>query len=87
MNFSWSRYRDGHPAFHANPIPSPGLSNVDNGTTAPEVRLTPPSPGLILDSGGLWRLLLTARGRDNLGVVSMSVWWNRLDAPCPCPSG
>ena len=58
---AWSRYRDGHSAFHADPIPSPGMSNLDNGTAPPEVKLIPPPPAA-LQAGQ--PLTFTARGRD-----------------------
>ena len=81
-NVSWSRYQDGHPSFHANQIPSPGLSNIDNGNAPPTVTLTPPSPEALKADQPL---KFTARGRDDLGIVSMSLYWNRLDAPLAEP--
>lgn len=71
-NVSWSRYRDGHPVFRADGIPSPGLSNLDNGSVPPEIKLTAPStrtmrPGMPLP--------FTARGKDDSGIVSLSLLW------------
>jgi hypothetical protein len=81
-NVSWSRYLDGHPAFHANRIPSPGMSNLDNGTVPPEVKLTPPSTATLIPGQPI---TFTARGRDDAGIISLSLLWNRLDAPMAEP--
>jgi hypothetical protein len=81
-NVSWSRYLDGHPAFHADRIPSPGMSNLDNGTVPPEVKLTPPSTATLIPGQPI---TFTARGRDDAGIISLSLLWNRIDAPMAEP--
>ena len=81
-NVSWSRFLDGHPSFHVDRIPSPGMSNLDNGTVPPDVQLTPPSPATLLTGQPI---KFTARGRDDAGIISLSLLWNRLDDPLPEP--
>ncbi len=81
-NVSWSRYLDGHPAFHADRIPSPGMSNLDNGTVPPEVKLNAPSSASLVPGQPM---VFTARGRDDAGIISLSILWNRLDAPMAEP--
>ena len=81
-NVSWSRFQDGHPSFHADRIPSPGMSNLDNGTVPPEVKLTAPSPATMI--AGM-PLKFTAKGRDDAGIISLSLLWNRMDAPLSEP--
>ncbi len=81
-NVSWSRYLDGHPSFRADRIPSPGMSNLDNGTVPPEVKLTAPSPATMVAGQPL---TFTARGLDDAGIISLSLLWNRLDAPSEEP--
>ncbi len=77
-NVSWSRFLDGHPSFHADPVPTPGLSNADNGRAPPEVTLIPPSAAAVLSGDDIkW----TAKARDDTGVVTLSIIWNRLDIP------
>ncbi len=71
-NVSWSRFRDGHPSFRADGIPSPGLSNLDNGSVAPEIKLTAPSPQTMLAGQAL---PFTAKGKDDSGIVSLSILW------------
>jgi len=75
-NISYARYRDGAHAFVFNPYPSPARSNSDNGPVEPEVKLqdaqiaslTPNEP-----------VRFTVTGRDAVGLVSVSVFWKRLD--------
>ena len=81
-NVSWSRYLDGHPAFRADGIPSPGMSNLDNGTVPPEVKLNAPTPSSMIAGGPL---NFSAKGRDDSGIMSLSLLWNRLDAPLSEP--
>jgi hypothetical protein len=81
-NVSWSRFLDGHPSFHADPVPTPGLSNADNGRAPPEVTLLPPSPAaLVAGTPVRW----TAKGRDDTGIVTLSILWKRLDVPYSQP--
>ena len=77
-NVSWSRFIDGHPVFHANPIPSPAMSNIDNGTPAPDVKLTAPSPESLAPGQPI---RFTAKGKDDVGIVSLSLLWKPLGVP------
>lgn len=58
------------------------MANLDNGTVPPEVKLTAPSPATML--AGM-PLKFTARGRDDAGIISLSLLWNRVDAPLSEP--
>ena len=77
-NVSWARFRDGHPKFHSDPIPSPAMSNIDNGTPDPDVKLAAPSAEKLVAGQPI---RFTARGNDDVGIVSLSLLWRRLDAP------
>jgi hypothetical protein len=75
---SLGRYRDGMTAFAANPFPSPGRSNTDNGPVEPAAKIdrfepAPPVPGE--------PLRFYATGRDDVGIVGLSLVWQRLDVP------
>jgi len=74
-NVSWSRFTDGHPVFHANPIPSPAMSNLDNGTPDPDVKLAAPKAESLVAGKPI---KFTARGKDDVGIVSLSLLWKPL---------
>jgi hypothetical protein len=77
-NVSYTRYKDGLASFTFNPYPSPGRPNVDNG---------PLEPVLKLDGFDLATLQpntpirFYATGRDDVGIVSVSIMYQRLDVP------
>lgn len=75
-NVSYGRYRDGLPSFASNPYPSPGAANVDNGAVEPVVQLNDVT---ISSAQPGQPLRLTVTGRDDVGIVSLSVFWRRLD--------
>ncbi len=77
-NVSYSRYRDGVASFVSSAFPSPGRANVDNG---------PLDPTLKFDGADLATLQpdmpirLFATGHDDVGIVSVSLIYRRLDVP------
>lgn len=75
-NVSYGRYRDGMASFAANPYPSPSRPNTDNGPVEPAAQIdrfepAPPAPGQ--------PLRFHASGRDDVGIVGLTVVWQRLD--------
>lgn len=85
QNVSYARYRDGVSSFAFNPAPSPGRPNVDNGTLDPEIRVLNFGPeDLTLDSATRAPapgepLRVFVRGRDEVGIVNMSVVYRHSD--------
>ena len=75
-NVSYGRYRDGMAAFAFNPYPSPGRPNSDNGAVEPVAKIDSfaPSPA---EAGTPLRFYVT--GRDDVGIVGLSLIWQRLD--------
>jgi len=81
-NASWSRFLDGHPNFRASAVPTPGFANTDNGSPPPDVKLfAPPAAAFMAERPILW----SARGRDDAGIISISLIYNRLINPWPEP--
>ncbi|MFN0130873.1 MAG: FG-GAP-like repeat-containing protein [Verrucomicrobiales bacterium] len=79
---SWSRFLDGHPNFRASAVPTPGFANTDNGSPPPDVELiAPPAAALRAEHPIVW----SARGRDDAGIISISLIYNRLVDPWPEP--
>jgi hypothetical protein len=87
-NVSYARYRDGLASFVFNNYPNAAAANMDNGPVPPLLSLDgawsaataggglrPPAPGE--------PIRFFARGEDDVGIVSASVLWERLDAPEP----
>jgi hypothetical protein len=77
-NVSYGRYRDALPALAFNPYPSPGRPNTDNGPVEPTARIVglspmPPGPGQ--------PVRFIVEGRDDVGIIGLSVLWRRLDVP------
>jgi hypothetical protein len=77
-NISFGRYRDGMAAFTFNPFPSPGQPNTDNGPVDPIVALDESNFGAVQPGEPL---RFNADGRDDVGIVSLTVVWKRLDIP------
>jgi hypothetical protein len=77
-NVSFGRYRDGMAALTFNPYPSPGRPNADNGSVDPAVALDESNFGAIQPDEPL---RFNANGRDDVGIVSLTVVWKRLDIP------
>ena len=78
VNVSFGRFQDGLPAWTFNPYPSPGQPNTDNGSVEPVVKLqdidfTALRPGE--------PIRFSATGRDDVGLISLSLLWQRLDVP------
>ncbi len=83
-NISYARYEDGSAGFTFNNYPNPLEANVDNGPVPPIVRLesvhsrvggqvVPPTPGA--------PIRFVARGEDDEGIVSIRVFYERIDGP------
>jgi hypothetical protein len=75
-NVSYGRYRDGLAALASNPYPSPGRSNTDNGPVEPVAKVEsitpfPPEPDA--------PIRFYVNGRDDVGIIALSVVWQRLD--------
>ncbi|MBI3870435.1 MAG: VCBS repeat-containing protein [Verrucomicrobia bacterium] len=73
---SYCRFRDGARGWVVNPFPSPNQPNLDNGTAAPKLSfegIDAPTarPGI--------PVRFRAKGRDDLGITTISVHWHRLD--------
>ncbi|MEY2409993.1 MAG: hypothetical protein QOF48_2663 [Verrucomicrobiota bacterium] len=75
-NVSFARYRDGLKSFVANPYPSPGRSNTDNGPVDPVATLSEFTPFPVQPDEPL---RFTVNGRDDVGIVSVAVFWQRMD--------
>ncbi len=77
-NISLSRFRDGMPSLMACNFPTPGSANGDSG---------PVPPTLDFEGVDLWALQwggplrFFARSTDDVGVMGVTVMWNRLDIP------
>lgn len=79
-NVSSARFRDGHRSFVLNPYPSPDRENSDNGPLDPSVSLQDLTAAELRAEKPL---RFRARGRDDLGIISLSVLWQRLDGTDP----
>jgi hypothetical protein len=77
-NVSYGRYRDGSSAFTANPYPSPGRINTDNGPVEPVASIEGFSPFPVRPDE---RIQFTITGHDDVGIVGVSLIWQRLDVP------
>jgi hypothetical protein len=77
-NVSYARYRDGLPSFVFNPFPSPLRSNPDNGRLEPLVHFEGVD-GSTLQPGHPIRFFASVR--DDVGVASASILYQRLDHP------
>jgi FG-GAP-like repeat/FG-GAP repeat len=75
-NVSYARYHDGLPAFVYNPYPSPGRENPDNGPVEPVVSLDDYNLASVKPNVPI---RFYATGRDDVGIVSISLLWQRLD--------
>ncbi len=75
-NVSYGRYRDGLAAFAFNPYPSPGRPNTDNGPVEPVAKVDSFVPFPAMPDEPL-RFYVT--GRDDVGIVGLSLVWQRLD--------
>ncbi len=75
-NVSFGRFQDGLPAFTFNPYPSPGLANTDNGSVEPVVKLEDMNISAVQPDEPI---RFEATGRDDIGIVSLSLLWKRLD--------
>ncbi|MGK0189234.1 MAG: hypothetical protein ACI9R3_005051, partial [Verrucomicrobiales bacterium] len=77
-NIAYSRYQDGAASFVFNPIPSPGTANSYDGSPDPDIRfkgfdyanLRPGQP-----------IQFHVQGKDDLGLLGISVVYQRLDVP------
>ena len=82
---SYARYRDGVSGFAFNPAPSPGEPNTDNGTIDPQLEILNFGPDDLAMTeatrmpmpGDPVRIFV--RGRDEVGIVNMSVVYRRSD--------
>lgn len=78
QNVAYGRYEDGSPAFIFNPIPSPGTANSFDGSPDPDIRfdgfdfsnLQPGQP-----------IQFHVKAKDDLGLLGVSVVYQRLDVP------
>lgn len=75
---SFARFQDGSTGWVVNPYPSPGRANQDNGTLDPKVQLEGFDPETLRPGVPL---RFRARGRDDLGIVTMAIYWRRIDVP------
>lgn len=81
-NVSYSRYRDGLPSFASNPYPSPGRPNTDNGPVEPVASLENFAP---LPAVADEPVRFTVTGRDDVGIIGVTIVWQRLDVPSSQP--
>lgn len=77
-NVAYGRYKDGLAAFAASPYPSPGRPNADNGSVEPKIKLRSTLPAIPVPHAPI---RFFATGRDDVGIVSMSVRYRRSDSP------
>lgn len=77
-NVSYGRYRDALASFVFNPYPSPGVVNTDNGPVPPFGRYEGVD-ATTLKSGE--RIRFYAEARDDVGLASVSLIYQRLDNP------
>jgi hypothetical protein len=94
-NLSYARYRDGlATSFTFNNFPTPADANVDGGAVAPVASLdlalaASADPGAIgalrLPRPGEW-IRFHATGDDDVGIVGLSLLWERADDPA-APGG
>ena len=86
-NVSYSRYRDGIASFTFNSFPSPAISNPDNGSISADFKLDGIRPYSGNEAGplGVIRpnrpIRFEARGKDDVGIVSASIVYQRTDVP------
>jgi hypothetical protein len=79
-NVSYGRYEDAYRVFVFNSLPSPGRANQDSGALNPvldflgfkNATIRPDAP-----------IRFSAQGSDDVGIISMSVLWQRLDQENP----
>jgi hypothetical protein len=81
QNVSYSRYRDGVASFVSNPFPSAGRANVDNGPLDPVLKFDGLLNGVLPQADA--PALFSATGRDDVGIVSVTLVYHRLDIPDP----
>src|SRR5207248_10986135 len=77
-NVSYSRYGDGVASFVSSTYPSPGRANVDNGANDPVLKFDG------MDMATLQPAVQNrffASGHDDVGIVSVSLIYRRLDVP------
>jgi hypothetical protein len=77
-NVSYARYLDGLTALVFNPYPSPGAPNEDNGPAEPEVKMAGFDFASFAPNESI---RFQARGKDDLGIVSVAMIYQRLDVP------
>jgi hypothetical protein len=77
-NVSYARYRDGARSFVFNTYPSPGRANTDNGPVEPIVKIDEAQMSNILPGEPV---RFTVTGRDDVGIVSLSLFWKLLGEP------
>ncbi len=75
-NVSYARYRDGLPSFTFNPYPSPSRANTDNGPVEPVAKLADFSPLPVAPDAPI---RFTVTGRDDIGIIGVSLLWQRMD--------
>lgn len=81
-NISYARFQDAHPSFVFNPFPNPNRSNRDNGSVDPSIKLE----GVYMQSVQPNQpIRFYARGKDDEGIVSLSLVYKRLDRPDDAP--
>jgi hypothetical protein len=79
-NIAYGRYHDGSGSFAFNPFPSPGRPNVDNGPVEPVAHITSIEP---LPMRPDEPIRFKVQARDDVGVIGVSILWQRLDIPDP----
>ena len=77
---SFCRFRDGASGWVVNPYPSPNRRNLDNGTLDPRVSFEGVDAAT-LKAGS--RLRFSAKGRDDLGITTIALFWRRVDIADP----
>jgi hypothetical protein len=77
-NTSYGRYRDGVASWAFNPYPSPGRLNTDNGPVEPVIELNGFDTATFQPDQAI---RFFATGRDDVGIVGVSLLYQRLDIP------
>jgi hypothetical protein len=80
-NLSYARYQDGLRSFVVNNIPSAGAPNLDNGAVDPIIDVKGVDLEDIRAVGQ--PIHIRATGRDDQGIVNVSMLWRRLDIVDP----
>ncbi len=84
---SFARYLDGLWSFTFNPIPTPGVPNIDNGPIAPLIRLEAVVPATWRPGEALASPIpgqpvrFYARGWDDVGILNVRVFLKSLGGP------